>query len=240
MKKVTRVFIGILTVIILCFCFKYEDVDKKPPLNTEDTSIGSQENLGTIKREVFYDYEYDVTNDGERDVIRVRIGSDITSYSKMGVFVFSKDCSIFQTELDLHVSLGASYYMVAYEGKYYLMYYDNSVNMDSANCFYEIFSLSSSGEKILLDSKKVEISFEEIENLNKQEWIVYAKELNKYLKNAFLLVSTEGGKLAYSTFENQVRYEEKFEWLLFGEREETYVIEEVLEQFIQEIKTEYK
>lgn len=239
-KRIVLLLVCLLIVFTACNNVEMPKEEPDESINTEVESTDIQSGIYEEQIDVLYDYEYDLTRDGEKDVIRVMIDSDATSNFDIGLFVFSNNSSIFQTELDVHVSLGTQFYLVIYEGKHYLMQYDYSVHMDRAECWYEVFSLSSSGEKVVLDENKVEISLFEVEKLDKHRWIEFAESVNRYFDSAFLLISTEEGEVIYSEPHNKVEYQENFEWLLAGEKDEAYTIEDTLNQFINDTKKVYK
>ncbi len=182
------------------------------------------------------DFEYvaDLTHDGVDERIRVSI---IDKNTKVKIRVYNDAyILLYETELLLHPNLGESYYLSTYNGKDYLMRYKSDINHDTASCEYEVFYLSEIGEKIHYDVDEMEISLFHVEEINVDAWKNLAEEKNKYFQDAFLLASTIGDKLEYSTDIERITYIENFGWLIV---EDTGSIERNLELFLEKVREMY-
>ncbi len=181
---------------------------------TENLENAEPQDLAAAVRQE-YTVQADLTHDGEKETIVVDV-TEILSDSQAPAYVTVSDSdgqTIWQQELFLpHAGWGA-YYLVEPEGEAYLLYYLPELSQGLGIYSYRLFSLDGQGTE--WEEASGEITFdaypyaEEI-NFPMEKMEAFAQEVNQYLQNGFLLVSTVDGDLRYSTAENRIKDEERY------------------------------
>lgn len=137
-------------------------------------------------------WESDLNHDGASEIISVLTekrkddNSVILSVEQNGV-------TLLEQEVPCNYALGEQYYLVKQDGEDYLMRYKPLVDHDMASCDYEVFSISPSGEKEVLDEASIEVSLYDAAEINKDAWKTFAEKENIYFADASLVVSTLEG-----------------------------------------------
>ncbi|HEX3076714.1 MAG TPA: hypothetical protein VHQ24_07625 [Lachnospiraceae bacterium] len=108
-----------------------------------------------------------------------------------------------------------SYYLYTKNGKDYLFQYNPSMYQGNANYTYDLFYLDALGNRLSIDSGQIAFSINpgSKDIYDAKELATFAKEVDSYLTDSFLLLSSEDGVLSYSTPEHVVTRKVVFQWL---------------------------
>ena len=111
------------------------------------------------------------------------------------------------------------YFLCNVDGHSCLMYYIPRINEENAEYAYKVFYLGQDGSEITIAENS--ISFDTVwkENMNfpVDEMAAFAKEINQYMDKAYVLMSTAGGELSYSTLDVMEIYKESYQLLTGNE-----------------------
>lgn len=228
MNKIGKVIMkkrGYLVTILLVICALSACANTKgSEQELKSTEPVTQENT----------WESDLNHDGESEIISVFTekrkddNSVILSVEQNGV-------TLLEQEVPCNYALGEQYYLVKQDGEDYLMRYKPLVDHDMASCDYEVFSISPSGEKEVLDEASIEVSLYDAAEINKDAWKTFAEKENIYFADASLVVSTLEGEYLSGNVNKSQGYVETFSWLL-SQHKEGLSLEENLNAFIEENK----
>jgi poly-gamma-glutamate synthesis protein (capsule biosynthesis protein) len=107
-----------------------------------------------------------------------------------------------------------SIYLCSLDNKNYLFRYNPYMNQGYADYKYELFNLNQDGTLHLVNSKSLSFDLSSSKKeIDVDEIISFVDEVNKYLTQSILLLSTEGGTLKYSTDNNLLQNTEKLSFL---------------------------
>lgn len=228
MNKIGKVIMkkrGYLVTILLVICALSACANTKgSEQELKSTEPVTQENT----------WESDLNHDGESEIISVFTekrkddNSVILSVEQNGV-------TLLEQEVPCNYALGEQYYLVKQDGEDYLMRYKPLVDHDMASCDYEVFCISPSGEKEVLDEASIEVSLYDAAEINKDAWKTFAEKENIYFADASLVVSTLEGEYLSGNVNKPQGYVETFSWLL-SQHKEGLSLEENLNAFIEENK----
>lgn len=181
---------------------------------TENLENAESQDLADAVRQE-YTVQADLTHDGEKETIVVDV-TKILSDDQMPAYVTVSDSegqTIWQQELFLPHSGWGAYYLVEPEGEAYLLYYLPELSQGQGIYSYRLFSLDGQGTECEEASGTLTFDtypYAEEINFPKEEMEAFAQEVNQYLQNGFLLVSTVDGALRYSTAENRIEDAERY------------------------------
>jgi len=181
--------------------------------------VGCEKNTDKdSEQEDIITYDVDLTHDETPESLIVDL-SDIRADNQQPakLMVKNKDSKvIWEEDLFLPSAGWGSYYLYEVDGLPYLLYYFPSNSQGFGNYSYQCFSLDEEGKEIILVSD--EISFDTYPNTKDinfpiDKMIAFATNVNAYLDNSFLLISTFEGKIKYSTDDNRIKNHETYESL---------------------------
>ena len=178
-------------------------------------------------------WEADLTHDGQKE----RVIFDWSQFETEGVGMFAvldrQGLVLYSDQVtEFHYQL-RTYYLCNWEGNEYLFQYDPYMMMGDGEYFYELFYLTSNGEKIIADTGAVAFSIEaepSASNQNGQRvmdipaMVAFADQVNEYVQHSFLMVSSDwywipselqtmpGGDFVIGSPKEPYRIQETFSW----------------------------
>ncbi|MFQ9510455.1 MAG: hypothetical protein ACLRZ7_06015 [Lachnospiraceae bacterium] len=182
----------------------------------------------------------DLTHDGKNEKVVVD-ASQLEQTQNVTVTVYDIEG---ETEIPIwsdvagipHVGWN-SYYLYKQDGEMYLIRYNPSLTNTGANYRYKVFWLKQDGtEEAFAGNSIIFHLTNQARDLDPEKIIAFVDEVNSYLKNSILLVSTYDGNAVYSTSENQIIMEETLPWT----KEFSYLFQgnETLIEKLRKIKIE--
>lgn len=155
-------------------------------------------------------WHVDLTHDGIPDIIKVDIAaakSETPTGNEETVQVYSGKTGekIWTGHADtVHIGWNGFYiYTDSKTGKAYLVNWLPAMYQGAGNFRYHVFSLSEQGEIITLAEEGFDFRVDQVENdkVEKERLQQYIDCLNYYLKNGFILLDTDQGKVRFSKME---------------------------------------
>jgi len=235
MKRKILGFVICLFILGLVGCSKDKDIQETE--KTESTEEKNSETVDYIQSDLKVEYRSDLTHDGCEENIILTMEQKGTNDIKVGIVVYDSSNIIYKNEMYVHSNLGQCMYLVNYNGNDYLMIYENKNNHDAVSCYYEVFSFDEAGELRILDSDEIYHSLWNINEFDKNVWLEFAKKVNQYFSNAFLIVNTEKSNIQFSEPDSKITYTEDFAW--FPYVREYGSAETNLDQFLKNAKQNY-
>ena len=166
----------------------------------------------------------DFTHDGKKEYLVIDV-KDIQSDNQASAYLKVADANgkiIWQKELGLPVAGWNSYYLVWNQDGACILQYLPKVMQERGAYEYRLFYLEEDGSEVevaedTLDFRLMPASDEVIEvTIPKDEMIQFADDVNGYLENARLLISTVNGVLQYQTPSKTYGYKEVYQMPLEG------------------------
>lgn len=231
MKRRKQILLVPLMVFCLAGCSNKTASDSMKPSETvpetettspsetaQDTQPASEEvsteNGYRVTGPTECEFFADLTHDGADDIIKVVVSKNELDIPQVMLSVTDGENIIFSMEESCHPVAGSMYSLVERDGVAYLMRYYALVDHDMAECEYEVFSLNGSGEKVVLDSDRIEHDLYHIKSFDGNKWIAFAEKENEYFKDSFLLFNTLGFELECADTADLKTYEENFSWMV--------------------------
>ena len=172
----------------------------------------------------YYMEPVDFTHDGKKEYLVIDV-KDIQSDNQASAYLKVTDANgkiIWQKELGLPVAGWNSYYLVWNQDGACILQYLPKVMQERGAYEYRLFYLEEDGSEVevaadTLDFRLMPASDEVIEvTIPKDEMIQFADDVNGYLENARLLISTVNGVLQYQTPSKTYGYKEVYQMPLEG------------------------
>jgi len=187
--------------------YSNETVNEKGPAN-ENATAGENSSGNTVS------FPADVTQDSRRETLVTDIGLVREEQMAALSVLNSNGDIIWSSEAHLAHAGWNSLYLCTINGKEYLFRYNPVIYQGHANYAYELFYLDESGTEHPAAGNYIEFSINPGEtDYSPEDLAAFADEVNSYLKNSYLLLSTENGKLEYSTPDNKITGTETYSWL---------------------------
>lgn len=185
----------------------------------------------------------DLTHDGVKEKIVVDISNIEKTQNAVLKIVDSENRSIWEEAAGIpHVGWN-SLYLYTKDGKDYLLRYNPYMNQGMASYRYELFWIDEMGIEKNVSSDRLDFDTT-IHGypLDIAGMLSFADKINAYLSQSTLLLSTEGGKLTYSTETNKVVRTEQFSWLYDGDikYDESDTLKERLEKYQKYLEEQFK
>ena len=199
MKKIYAVFL-VLVSFCLCACSEKFDTSNESDISEEnvvtDTESGDEsddeENDSNILSHQVH-YYADITHDGVDDDICIDYEKIINdSQAPASINVVANDKCIWNAELGLPHAGWGEYYLVMTDNEYYLLLNMPEESQGIYADYYKLFYISAEGTEIIVD----EMSVFDVDESKQTETIEeYYNNVNKYIENGQLLISTWEGEL---------------------------------------------
>ncbi len=180
--------------------------------NPSDTVGEPAESSGTMNKEQSKElFDGDITNDG----VQEHFVLDESLYESEGTVTLSvvndEGRIIWKEEFNTAHAGWNSIYYGTMEGQNFFVRYQPSMYYGEANFYYKVFSLDEQGNELMIYSDNISFTVEDA--MNNSYLPTFVEELNRYLSNCILLVSTEEGELVYSTKDAPVKRVEELSFL---------------------------
>ncbi|MBQ9886732.1 MAG: hypothetical protein IJM37_07740 [Lachnospiraceae bacterium] len=108
----------------------------------------------------------------------------------------------------VHVSWDGFYvYHNSSDGNAYLLEWQPYMSTGMGRYNHKVFSLSESGEEIILKSEEYTFLDKQMKEDDIDEFSVYIKKVNEYLRNSYVLIDTDNGESFYSEQDKPVTRE---------------------------------
>ena len=174
------------------------------------------ESIGAAADKLIIWYE-DLTHDGKDERIEVDLNhldpnqGWIPYLEPQTVMVYSgkTDKLIWTGYTDtVHVSWDGFYvYHNSSDGNAYLLEWQPYMSTGMGRYNHKVFSLSESGEEIILKSEEYTFLDKQMKEDDIDEFSVYIKKVNEYLRNSYVLIDTDNGESFYSEQDKPVTRE---------------------------------
>lgn len=179
--------------------------------------------------------DYDLNGDGTADTITIDIPKDYESrLITCTVTDGASQNELYQTTMFFNYYNWKEIYLYQKEGTIYLIEYQPVWYQGVGQYNYKIFCFDNSTEAVLADEKNMDFDLIDLEsyaeNIVQMEDFYY--EINTYLSDSMLLISTINGELNYSTKEYMLYKTENYDFLY--EYDIQYIQEDIhvkLEQY---------
>lgn len=167
----------------------------------------------------------DINHDGYDEKISIDLSVyDIAQPAYLRVY--NKNNKVIYEEKFFYSHDGqGSIYLYSEKGKSYLLFYNPYVAQGSCTYEYELFYLDEYNKKVIKASNSINF---DIYNVKEKKLFDipsledFYNEINFYLKNSIVLISTIEGELEYSTESNQIIKTEEYSFLYSYEPDLTY------------------
>lgn len=149
------------------------------------------------------EFNADLTHDGGKDKLNIYKTKEAGDLA----FLELTDSKGKTTRLEYaHTSHAGwnSVYLCKIKQKEYLLVFNPYECTGQADFMYVVYSITSQGTMEIIDSNSYSFSEKKgtTNSFNEKKFRTFAKKVNAYLKNSYLLMSTENGELKYSTKDN--------------------------------------
>jgi len=181
---------------------------------TEETESASDMKSGEKKQIVWKNY--DLNQDGITDTITIDIPADYES--RMAGCTITDGSSqnvIYQHAFSFSYPDWGELYLLEQEGMVYLIEYKPVLYQGMGEYQYDVFCFNQKSEKIMLSGGDIFFDLTDRENNreNTEKMAEFYYEVNNYLSNAMLLISTVHNKMLYSEETNRISKQEEYEFL---------------------------
>lgn len=139
-----------------------------------------------------------------------------------------------------------SLYLCSIDGKDYLLRYNPYACTGGADYHYELFWIDEAGNTVNVCSHAICFGISDpYSGFDISELVSFYDEINTYLSQSTLLLSTEGGDLAYGTETNKLTRTEEYSWLsdntliAYGKNDTLKDKLEKYQEYLNEMKSLY-
>lgn len=174
-----------------------------------------------VEENCVYQTLADLTHNGVNETVAVMVYPkskeypgglyQINVYNALGELLWNEE------RMQTAVETGG-YYLVYQEEEYYLLYYRPDIVSCMGDYAYRLFFLGEDGSETECDADEILFTATNEEGVtvsfSSEELIAFAEKANSYLADAYLLLDTTTFPVHYSTQENLVTYEEKYDLLM--------------------------
>ncbi len=168
----------------------------------------------TEKKQIIW-LDYDVTRDGINDKITIDIPAEYESrMTECTITDGSNENVIYHAAFSPAYPNWGELYLSEKEGIVSFIEYNPVLSQGTGDYHYEIFVLTG-GEKTILNENNMFFNLSDMENymetIDKMGTFYY--EINDYISNSMLLISTVNGEIQYSEKPNRLFKQEEYEFL---------------------------
>lgn len=191
-----------------------KNTSEKMELQTQKETTELSETGVTNKTQIMW-LNYDVTQDGIKDKITIDVPAEHES-RMIGCTITdgSNEKVIYHTTFSPDYSDWGELYLSEEEGFVYFIEYNPVLYQGTGNYHYEVFVLTG-GEKTILHENNMFFNLSDMEDYteNIDKMGVFYYEINNYISNSMLLISTVDGKIQYSDEHNRLFKQEEYTFL---------------------------
>lgn len=191
-----------------------KNTSEEKELQTQEKSTELSDIEITEKKQIIW-LNYDVTQDGIKDKITIDIPAEHESrMAGCTITDGNNEKVIYHAVFSPAYPSWGELYLCEREGLVYFIEYNPVLYQGTGNYHYEVFVLTG-GEKTILNENDMFFNLSEMENYT--EYIdkmgAFYYEINDYLSDSMLLISTVNGEIQYSEEHNRLFKQEEYEFL---------------------------
>lgn len=184
---------------------------------SEGSELGTEDKISDIeeKKQIIW-LDYDVNQDGIKDKITIDIPAEYESrMAGCTITDGSSENIIYQTAFSSAYPDWSELYLCEREGFVYFIEYRPILYQGIGNYHYEFFLLNNIGEKTVINENDMFFNLSDTEgyaeNIPKMAQFYY--EINDYLSDSMLLISTVNNNIQYSEENNKILKQEEYKFL---------------------------
>ncbi|MFT4145551.1 MAG: hypothetical protein QM644_13940 [Mobilitalea sp.] len=172
-------------------------------INKDDAYINEQKSLGALN--TVGEFEADLTHDGILEKLKIS-KSNVNDFVILEVMDSADNILLMEQAHTSHAGWN-SIYLCKIDGQEYLFVFSPYASTGIAEFIYAVYHLNQKGSLSFEDSGYYYFNYNtriEESAFDEKEFRIFADKVNYYLKQSYLLISTENGELIYSTPENKI------------------------------------